>query len=628
MAKGILILLALLAASASLLTVADASCAEGQDALLIDFGNGHTEWSDLQRGGTIESAVSLSIGGRAAFADSDSGRILVSVDGVSGVVVGKGAARQACGWRIYAWNSVEWEFLTSDASDRYAGGPIALGYYPKDSVVPVSSPDCRDVWTSFRGDSSSSGVSTSSGPGRVAAPLEWSSTYAGAVDASVLYADGMIYHTVAGRYGAVGTDGLARVCCLDPVNKEVLWSVTYSNSGNTEITTPVIVGGLIIVTSGNWHVYCLDRFTGEPVAELAPSGEDGDMCRGSMLSTYIPRKGDESVRNDRIHLEGGMTNAVYDSGVLYFGTSDGILRCFSVDREDGFREIWNHVPASDVRGCFYYHPPVVCDHGGAKRVLIGNYGGGLVCVDGLTGSGLWSQKVTDASGKAVGQVTSITVCEGGRALVCYSGGEMSSAGGGIMLIDVEDGSVVWKEDVRCGRPAVFGDRFYSYVSALPGQTVKDSSTGAEVPLESGYCSMWVDDCSLLWLRQTDALSIGGVSYCGGRVYSMDYSPGTEGANGGWVWCLDADTGSVVWKCQVSPYSGNSYSMCSPTVVDGRVLVGNDYGAVYVLSEKSGSERSQSSEIDYRSEGLAHPSWIAFFVLVAAVIAVSVHAYRR
>jgi iron complex transport system permease protein len=341
----------------------------------------------------------------------------------------------------------------------------------------------------------------------------------------------MIYHTSSGKYGSVGMDNLARMNCLDPVNKEVLWSVTYSNSGNIEITTPVIVGDLILVTSGNWHIYCLDRLTGEPVAELAPLGDEGDMCSGSKLTSYIPRKDDPSVSGDRVHLEAGVSNAVYDSGALYFCTSDGLIRCFSIDRESGFKEIWTHRPDTD-RGCFYYYPPIVGEHNGRGFVLVGNCGGGLICVDSTTGEGIWSSTVYDTDGLKVGQVSSISLCSDGRALVCYSSGEMSSTGGGVMLIDVTDGSVIWQYDIRCGKTTVQGDRFYAYVSASGSETVKDYRTGQDIELVSGYYSFWVDDFSCLWYRATDALSIGGLTYCDGRLYSMDYSPGTEGSVGG------------------------------------------------------------------------------------------------
>ena len=68
-------------------------------------------------------------------------------------------------------------------------------------------------------------------------------------------------------------------------------------------------------------------------------------------------------------------------------------------------------------------------------------------------------------------------------------------------------------------------------------------------------------------------------------------------------------------------------MCAPTVVDGKVLVGNDYGAIYVISEVHGEERGSSSEISYKSQGLAHWSWIALFVALAAFTLVMARMYR-
>lgn len=632
MAKVIPVLI--VAAMAVLMAVPASYADDGEtgqqaDGLLVDYGDGRTSWYDIVPAATVEAMLSATLpSGTVEFGTVDTVRTVVSVDGQSARTLGTGMSQQTCSWRIYSWNTVEWEFLTVDVSTKYSDGPLALGYYPSDTLRPASTPDYREVWTSYRADAVSSGVSGSFGPETVATPLEWYSTYAGSVDSTVLYADGMIYHTVSGKYGAVGMDALARVNCLDSVNRTVLWSVTYSDSGNTEITTPVIIGDLIVVTSGNWHMYCLDRFTGEAVAELAPTGEEGDMCSGSKLTTYIPRKDDPSVTSDRFHLEAGFTNAVYDSGALYVCTSDGLTRCFSVDRENGFTEIWSHPPEDQYRGCFYYYPPVIGEHEGTRFVLAGNYGGGLVCMDALTGDNLWGKAVENKAGNRVGQVASISLCSEGRALVCYTGGEMSSAGGGIMLIDVDDGSVIWQKEIRCSKATVVGDRFYAYVSSSGTETVRDSQTGSDVSPVSGYYSFWVDDCSMFWKNDTDALSIGGLTYCQGRLYSIDYSPGTQGALGGWVWCLDSDTGGTLWKVRVSPYSGNAYCMTCPTVVDGKVIVGNDYGAVYVLSEVSGDERAGTSEIDYESQGLAHWSWIGLFVASAAVMAAAVLIYRN
>ena len=609
---------------------------EQQYDLLVDDGNGAYRWYDIPPGQrTFRDVFDAVLGPSVEYSEdpvTHEQRVL-RVGDIAEFTIGENLSMHTCSWRIYWWNTVEWEFLTQDVSERYVDGHIALGFYPEDCVTPVSNPDYRDVWTCFQGDSSSSGVSHSFGPDKVANPLEWAVTYPGPVDCNMLYADGVIYHTVAGRYGAVGMDALARVNCLDPVNKKLLWSQDFSRSDRIEITTPVIVGDMILVTSGNWHVYCLDRFTGEPIAELAPVGEDGDMCKGSRLASYIPRKGDSFANKDKDLIESGVSNAVYEGGALYFCTSDGYVRCFTIDRENGFQSVWARCPAMEHRGTFYFQTPVLGDADGVRCVLSGNYVGSLFCIRADTGAEIWTRSVEDTEGNRAGAISSISMCPDDRALVTYSNGKMNASSGGVMLIDMRDGSTIWQHDFLCGSPTVHGDKFYVYLTARDGDSVRDSRTGDAVPLRTGYCAFWLqdpdsNDCTLLWNRPTDALCKGGMTYCDGRLYSMDYSPGTEGATGGAVWSLEADTGEIAWRVSVAPFNGNSYSMCAPTVVDGKVIVGNDYGAVYVLSEKSGNEGEITADINYSSQGLRHWSWITLIALTAAVIAATVILYRR
>lgn len=598
--------------------------------LLLDFGNGDIEWYDIPSGvGTFREVFDTVLGPEVKY-DGDA---VSQVRDIFETTLGENLCQHTCSWRIYWWNSVEWEFFTRDVDDSYTNGHIALAFYPQDSITPVSNPEYREVWTCFRGDSSSSGISTSTAPGKVATPLEWAVTYPGPVDSNILYADGMIYHTVAGKYGSVGMDALAWVRCLDPVNKQILWSKDFSRSDRIEITTPVIVGDMIIITSGNWHVYCLDRFNGEPIAELAPVGEEGDMCTGSELSSYVPRKNDDFGNKDKDLIEAGVSNAVYENGALFVCTSDGYVRCFTIDRENGFQSVWARCPDMSHRGTFYFQPPVPCDAGGARCILSGNYSGSLFCIREDTGEEVWTRTVEDTAGERVGAISSIRPCPEGRAIVTYSNGSMNAVSGGMMLIDLDDGETIWQHDFLTGVPTVYGDKFYAYVVAKEGDTITDSQSGEEVPLETGYCAFWVSDeargdCTLLWNRPTDALSKGGMTYCDGRLYSMDYSPGTEGATGGNVWSIEADTGEIAWRVSVRPFNGNAYSMCAPTVVDGRVIVGNDYGAIYVLSESSGDSSGVTADIDYRSVGLRHWSWISLMVVSAVVSALAVSLYRR
>jgi hypothetical protein len=178
-----------------MLCIAGEVSAEESDEqyLLVDYGDGNTAWYTVVPDTTLERMIVATVTDvPVEIIDTDDGRVVNSVDGNSTVTIGTGNNRQECSWRVYAWNSVEWEFLTSDVSERYGGGCIALGFYPKDSLKPASNPEYRTVWTSYRGDSSSSGVSDSVGPENATTPVEWYVTYPGAVDGTILYADGMI----------------------------------------------------------------------------------------------------------------------------------------------------------------------------------------------------------------------------------------------------------------------------------------------------------------------------------------------------------------------------------------------------------------------------------------------------
>lgn len=594
--------------------------------ILLDYGNGNTEWHDIVSGATYREVLEASVPETITFSVSGDDTVVSEVGGFGKAEYGG----VVCEWRLYLWNGTVWEPVPMDVAMPYPGGDVALAFYPDDSIVPSANPDYPTVWSSYRGNSSSDGISNSYGPDMVAKPLEWYQTYAGAVDSTILYADGLIYHTVAGLYGSVGMDNLAWLYCLDPVNKEVAWRVSYSDSGNIEIVTPVIVGDMIVLFSGNWHIYCLDRLTGEPIAELIPEGSSPDMCTRAKTLEYATYRTDPSVVLDRVHVSAGPTNAVYDSGALYFGTSDGVMRCYTIDRAEGFRMVWEHIPDDSVRGCFYYHPPCITYVDGVRVAVQGNYAGNLLCVDASDGSPIWSVAINDSKGNRAGAVTSISVCEGNRVLVCFSDGGMTASSGGMALVDLLDGSVIWEHDLLGSKSAVYGDRAFVYLSYTHNgeRTIRDHDTGTDVELVSGYYSIWIDDCSRCWVRETEAVAGGGITYCDGRIYSMDYSPGSEGSLGGWVWCIDSDTGDVVWKAKAIPYAGAAYSMCTPTVVDGKVFVGNDYGAIYIISETPGIDRSSSERIDYRSEGLAHWPWISVFAASASIAVAAFVLYRR
>ncbi len=69
--------------------------------------------------------------------------------------------------------------------------------------------------------------------------------------------------------------------------------------------------------------------------------------------------------------------------------------------------------------------------------------------------------------------------------------------------------------------------------------------------------------------------------------------------------------------QLSPYSDDSYSMDSVTVIDGKLYVGNDYGAIYCISEVAGLAWGDEGHVEMEN-GL---DWTWGVLAVAAAVCI-------
>jgi iron complex transport system permease protein len=110
---------------------------------------------------------------------------------------------------------------------------------------------------------------------------------------------------------------------------------------------------------------------------------------------------------------------------------------------------------------------------------------------------------------------------------------------------------------------------------------------------------------------------------------MDYSTGMMYPTGGCLTSLDAKTGEENWRMLLTPASSVSYSMVQPTVINGKIYAGNDYGAIYCLSNIPGTNYD-----DYDtgpvliSTGFNHWSWYLFTLLFTASLVSFIILYRR
>lgn len=605
--------------------------------ILIDMGNGETYWSDITgTGSCIDIAKDTASALNLDFVSSDSGIVCI------GDMREHSVGDQACIWNLYTWTDDSW--LPSDSGSIYKGGYIAWGFYPKGSITPTETPDNMVAWTQSRGDSSSSGVSDSSGTDSAVTPVEWYRTYTtGMACSSIIVSGDRLYHTTNGSFGGTTTDSHAWIYCIDRLTGEKVWDfdlstggqdITVRAPGGYDITSPLIVGDLVIINSTTeytndsgksvMYIYCLDSLTGDVIAKQEivhspPLDENGDV-----------------MWTGRVFVTGG-TTPIYDSGAIYFGTSDGRVLSYSVSRESGFQKLWEYIPTSTMsgdtytgtRGSFYFHSPVISDVDGERTLFIGNYEGYLFSIDASTGKLNWVVQEINlgAANKphpgTPGSVNSITVTSEGKLLVGCSDGGLSSLTGYTLCVDAStgkgpDGSeCYWKIEALMNGPVLDDDGFYSYVSPSGETHSLSFADGTQIAIHSAIYKFDYDG-NVVWVSSDYQTIKAQLTLADGRLYAMDYSAGVFYPSGGGLMSINAEDGSEIWRLKLSPFSENSYSMVSPTVIDGRIYVGNDYGAIYCVSEVAGPVWDGGKEIVLKG-GLNHWSWIVLFVVVVLAL---------
>lgn len=408
---------------------------------------------------------------------------------------------------------------------------------------------------------------------------------------------------------------------------------------------------MVTFTCGD--VCVLDRFTGE--------------LRSSVTLDYSPpMDGDGNVVWQGRTFDTGATTPSYDSGCLYFGTADGRTCCYGLSAVGELSEVWTYEPPADympwteeakaevygdqegsmwdyrgTRGCFYYHAPVVVRSEGQHTVFAGSYEGYIYALDAETGAEIWVKRAIDLRSDnpvarfTPGSVASISVSPDGGSLVaeCTDGGIFTLTGY-LLGMDPATGSVAkfpgggdWRIDVQATRPVSDGEYLYSYLSPAGngGAALRDRE-GNSVEVTGAVYKLDWDGC-VVWKSEDYNFIKSQLTLADGRIYAMDYSPGAFWPTGGCMTCLDSETGAEVWRALLKPYTGGSYSMCSVTVIDGRLYTGNDLGALYCLSEMAGVFTEEEYVDVLHTVGFRHWSW-AVLVIVTAVSATVAYRFYK
>jgi len=591
--------------------------ADAGDMVLVDFGNGSYRWYANGGGGSFDEVLSSSVDDQSV------------VDGIR-------AARSGdCLWRTFVWDG-GWVHRATDLGGT-CSGTVAFALYPE-GFAPVCTPEHPTSWTSLGGSSSASNVTASHGQRDPRMPVEWYNTYTtGYVDSGLVVAGGMLYHTTGGVYGAAGGDEDAWVYALDRFTGSVVWKYHGQKGAGYEVTTPLIVGDFLIVAFTCGEVVCFDRFTGD-VKDTVAAGVDPP----------IDADGDV-VWDGRVFQTGG-TTPVYDSGRIYLGTSSGTVMCLELSPEGRFGLCWEYIPPSErgpsgeyagTRGCFYFHAPTVGDVGGRRMLFIGNYEGYVHALDADTGEPVWAERVIDlrednrAAPGTPGSAASISLSpDGTRLLVGCTDGALFSLEGYLLGLDPGTGRRLqvdgadWRLDGLFTSPVVTGEGFYTYVSPLSGtQSFAGAGGGSIEATAAVYRFDW--DGRAVWKSADYQMIKGALTLdADGILYGMDYSAGAFWPTGGGLTAWDSSDGSEIWRVLLSPYSQDSYSMVQPTVVDGRIYVGNDFGAVYCLSDVQGEGTEEERVQALQTVGFAHWSWYLAAGAVAFSIFIFTLLYRR
>jgi iron complex transport system permease protein len=276
-------------------------------------------------------------------------------------------------------------------------------------------------------------------------------------------------------------------------------------------------------------------------------------------------------------------------------------------------------------------------------LFIGNYDGYVHAVNADTGNPVWVKRVIDmtANNRAApgtpGSAASVSMSpDGSHLLVGCTDGALFSLEGYLLALDPLTGngltrsdSSEWKLDGLFTSPVITAGGFYSYVSPLSAgsDTFPKAGGGDDTVTNSVYFFDW--DGKVVWKTGEYQMIKGALTMdADGILYGTDYSAGSFWPTGGALTAWNSSDGSELWRVLLSPYTQDSYSMVQPTVIDGKIYTGNDFGAVYCLSDVKGEGTEEERVQALQSVGFAHWSWYLTVAVAAVTIAGFAILYRR
>ncbi len=563
--------------------IPDNSSAEPSgDYVLVDWGNGTTEWIDIGGGadGTVESVIAEALLGSEIEVEISGSQITVnglttktvgsSGNGGSFTESGMTGKTVSSKWNVFSWDD-GWKPATLSDS---VSSSVALAF-GTDSYVPVETPEFMTSWTMTRGDSAQTGhmdvISSYDGE----AEQIWSDI--GAAYASVTYAEDRLFV----KYGTVsrgmGTDidMKENVCfcvCYDIPTGNKVWTFEFPGMNNYETSSALIVGNDIFVSSAFGYVFKFDWRTGPGTMDsdgnypnVIMTSLDGEP-RPYSASDVDSKQGNVPDRIEGAELSGyefntGFTSFVSDSGVIYGSHANGMVYCMDTD----LNLIWSY----QTGGCIYYTTPTIYD----DFLFVGSLNGDLYVLNKITGELIDSEHVysKEYNGKEFGSVSVVSVLKQNsdyRLIFPVSEGRgMSTKASGFAVYDF-NGVSLQKKVLTMDEIGLTGNTFTPFSG--------DGFTGVFATTSQGIYKIDTEGRYEVFNQDITSVKAPINIVNGEYVYVTSYAPLQP------VYQMDTD--GKILTAITGPAKLTNYAMSSVVLYGNYIIMPNDSGIVVFEGE--------------------------------------------
>ncbi|HUP97636.1 MAG TPA: outer membrane protein assembly factor BamB [Usitatibacter sp.] len=155
------------------------------------------------------------------------------------------------------------------------------------------------------------------------------------------------------------------------------------------------------------------------------------------------------------------------------------------------------------------------------------------------------------------------VAIGGDVLAGYPNGKL-------IALDIDDGKLTWEVTVTQPRGTTDLER----IADVAGAPIVDGNNVCAAAFQGKVACFEIQTRNMLWAR--DVSTARALARDNRYVYVVD--------DASMVHALDKSTGASVWKQDKLAYR----KLTAPMVVDGRIVVGDAFGYVHVLSPEDGA----------------------------------------